>query len=81
METLTDFIFSGSKITLNGDCSHEIKNKNKTQQKKKNPLSPGKTSFEKPKQCIKKPRDITLLTKFPIVKAMGFPAVMNGHES
>ena len=84
METLTDFIFSGSKITLNGDCSHEIKNKNKTKnktkQKKKNPLSPGKTSFEKPKQCIKKPRDITLLTKFPIVKAMGFPAVMNGHE-
>ena len=57
METLTDFIFSSSKITLDGDCSHEIK---KT-------LAPWKKSFEKPKQCIKKPRDITLLTKFPIV--------------
>ena len=60
----------------------KTKTKTKTKQNKtKNPLSPGKTSFEKPKQCIKKPRDITLLTKFPIVKAMGFPAVMNGHES
>ena len=83
METLTDFIFSGSKITLDGDCSHEIKKKKnkQTNKQKKKTLSPGKTSFEKPKQCIKKPRDITLLTKFPIVKAMGFPAVMNGHES
>ena len=59
----------------------KTKTKTKQNKEKKNPLSPGKTSFEKPKQCIKKPRDITLLTKFPIVKAMGFPAVMNGHES
>ena len=40
METLTDFIFSGSKITLNGDCSHEIKNKNKNKNKTKQNKKP-----------------------------------------
>ena len=46
METMTDFIFFGSKITVDGDCSHEIKT-----------LAPWKTSYEKPRQHIKKQKD------------------------
>ena len=68
METVTDFIFLGSKITVDGDCSHEIK---KTLWKK---------SYDKPRQHIKN-RDITLLTKIWIVKPMVFPTVMYGCES
>ena len=45
METVTDFIFLGSKITVDGDCSHEIKR-----------LAPWKKSYDKPRQCIKKHR-------------------------
>ena len=45
METVTDFIFLGSKITADSDCSHEIKT-----------LAPWKKSYDKPKQCIKKQR-------------------------
>ena len=45
METVSDFIFLGSKINTNGDCSHEIKT-----------LAPWKNSYDKPRQCIKKQR-------------------------
>ena len=69
LKTVTDFIFLGSKITVNHDCSHEIE---KT-------LAPWKESYDKPRQCIKN-RDITLLTKIHIVKAMVFSVVMYGCE-
>ena len=64
METVTDFIFLGSKITADGDCSHEIK-------------APWKKSYDQPRQHIKS-REITLQTKVYLVKAMVFPVVMNG---
>ena len=70
METVTDFILSGSKITADGDCSHEIKI-----------LVPWKKSYDKPRLCIKKSRDITLLTKTRIVKSMIFLIVMHRHEN
>ena len=74
METVTDFLFLSSKITADGDCSHEIKRclflvKKK---KKKKPM----TKLD----SILKSRDITLLTKVDIVKTMVFPAVMFGCE-
>ena len=69
METVTDFIFLGSKITADGDCSHEIKT-----------FAPWKKSYDQPRQHIKS-RDIALPTKFYLVKAMVFPAVMYGCES
>ena len=69
METVTDFIFLGSKNTLDSDCSQEIKT-----------LVLWKKSYDKPKQCIKS-RDITLPTKICIVKAMVFPVVMYACES
>ena len=64
METVTDFIFLGSKITADGDCSHEIK-------------APWKKSYDQPRQHIKS-REITLQTKVYLVKAMVVPVVMNG---
>ena len=70
MEAVTDFIFGGSKITADGDCSHEIKRR----------LFLGRkalTSLE----SIFKSRDITLPTKVCLVKAMLFPVVMYGCES
>ena len=69
METMTDFIFLGSKITADGDCSHEIKDSFFLEE-----------SYDKPRQHIKN-RDITFPTKIHIVKAMVFPAVMYGYES
>ena len=69
METVRDFIFLGSKITADGDCSHEIKT-----------LAPWKKSYDQPRQHIKR-RDITLLTKVCLVKAMVFPVVMYGCEN
>ena len=69
VETVSDFIFLGSKIPANGDCSHEIKT-----------LAPWKKSYDKPRQCIKS-RTFTLPTKVHIVKAMVFPVVMYGGES
>ena len=69
VETIRDFIFLGSKITAEGDWSHEIKT-----------LSPWKKSSDKPRQHIKS-RDITLLTKVCLAKAMIFPLVMYGFES
>ena len=70
METVADFIFLGSKITAHGDCSHEIKR----------PLHLGwkvMTNLD----SIFKSRDITLLTKLYLVKAVVFPVVMYGCES
>ena len=70
METVTDFIFESSKITVGEDCSHEIKRG----------LLPGRKAMTK-LDSILKSRDITLLTKFHLVKAMVFPVVMYGCES
>ena len=70
METVTDFIFLSSKITADGDCSHKIKRRLLLGGK-------AKTSLD----SILKSRDITLLTKVCIVKAMVFPVVMYGCES
>ena len=70
METVTDFIFLGSKITADGDHSHEIKRC----------LFPGRKGMTNLDSILKR-RDITLLTKVYIVKAMIFPVVMYGCES
>ena len=70
METVTDFIFWGSKITADGDCSHEIKR----------PLLLGRKAMSN-LDSILKSRDITLPTKVRLVKAMVFPVVMYGCES
>ena len=70
METVTDFIFLGSKIIADSDPSHEIKR----------PLLLGRKAIPK-LDSILKSRDITLLTKVHIVKAMVFPIVMCGCES
>ena len=69
METVSDFIFGGSKITAAGDCSHEIKRC----------LFLGKKAMTN-LDSILKSRDITLLTKVRLVKAMVFPVVMYGCE-
>ena len=70
METVTDFIFLGSKITPDADCSHEIKRC----------LLPG-TKARTNLNSILKSRDITLSTQVHIVKAMVFPVIMYGCES
>ena len=70
METVRDFIFVGSKITADGDCSHEIKRC----------LLLGKKTMAT-LDSILKSRDITLPTKVRLVKAMVFPVVMYGCES
>ena len=70
METVTDFIFLGSKITADGDCSHEIKRC----------LLLGRKVMTNLDNILKS-RDITLLTKVHLVKAMVFPVVMYGCES
>ena len=69
METVTDFIFLGSKITENGDCSHGIMT-----------LSPWNKSYDKPRQHIKK-QSVILLKKVHIVKAMVFLVIMHRCES
>ena len=69
METVRNFIFGGSKITENGDCSHEIKRCLLLGMKVMTNLD-----------SILKSRDITLLTKVCLVKAMVFPAVMYGLD-
>ena len=70
VETVADFIFLGSKITADGDCSHEIKRR----------LLPGRNVMTN-LESILKSRDITLPTKVRLVKAMVFPIVMYGCES
>ena len=70
VETVADFIFLDSRITVDGDCSHEIKRR----------LLLGinvMTNLDR----IFKSRDITLSTKVPLVKAMVFPVIMHGYES
>ena len=69
-ETVSDFILGGSKITADGDCSHEIKRHLLLEIKAMTNLD-----------SIFKTRNITLLTNFHLVKAMVFPVVMYGHES
>ena len=69
-ETVSDFIFGGSKITADGDCSHEIKRRLLLGRKVMTNLD-----------SIFKSRDITLLTKVHLVKAMAFPVVMYGCDS
>ena len=69
-ETVTDFIFGGSKITTDGDCSHEIKRRLLLGRK-------GKTNLD----SLLKRRDITLPTKVHLVKAMVFPVFMYGCET
>ena len=71
METVAAFIFLGSKITADGDCSHEIKRRLLTPWKKVT------TNLD----SIFKSRDITLPTKVHLVKAMVFPVVMYGCEN
>ena len=70
METVTNFIFLDSKITEDGDCSHEIKRR----------LLLGRKAMTNLDSILKR-RDITLLTKVHLVKAMVFPVVRYGCES
>ena len=70
METVRDFILGGSKITVDGDCSHDIKRRLLLGRKVMTNLD-----------SILKSRDITLPTKVHLVKAMAFPVVMYGCES
>ena len=70
VDTVADFIFGGSKITADGDCSHEIKRR----------LLLGRKAMTN-LDSILKTRDIALPTKVHLVKAMVFPVVMNGCES
>ena len=70
VETVSDFIFLGPRITADGDCSHEIKRC----------LLLGRKAVTN-LDSILKSRDITLTTKFHLVKVMVFPVVMNGCES
>ena len=67
---MTDFLFLGSKITMDGDCSHEIRRR----------LPLGRKAVTN-LDSVSKSRDITLLTKVHIVKAMAFPVVMYGCEN
>ena len=70
VEIVTDFIFLGSKITANSDCSHEIKRR----------LLLGRKALTKLDSILKR-RDITLPTKVCLVKAMVFPVIVYGCES
>ena len=70
METVTDFILGGSKITVDGECSHEIKRH----------VLLGRIVMTNLDNILNS-RDITLLTKVPLVKAMVFPVVIYGCES
>ena len=70
METMRDFIFLGSKVTADGDCSHKIKRRLLLRRKAMTNLD-----------GLLKSRDITLLTKVHLVKVMLFPVVMYGCES
>ena len=70
VETVSDFIFLGSKITIDGDCSHEIKR----------PLLLGRKVMTNVDSILKS-RDVTLPTKVCLVNSMVFPVVMYGDES
>ena len=70
VETVTDFLFLGSKITVDGDCSHEVRRQLLIDSKAITNLD-----------CVLKNKDVTLLTKVHIVKSMVFPVVMYECES
>ena len=70
VEIVSDFILGGSKITADGDYSHEMKR----------PLFLGRKAMTKPESILKS-RDITLPTKVLLIKVMVFPVVMYGYES
>ena len=70
MEAVTDFLFLGSKIIADGDCSHEIRRH----------LLFGRKAMTNPASILKG-KDITMLTKVHLVKAMAFPVVMYGYEN
>ena len=70
VKTVTDFIFLGFKITVDGDCSHEMKRH----------LAPWKKSYDKPRQCIKKQR-YYFADKGPYSQSYAFPVVMHRYES
>ena len=70
VETVRDFIFLGSKISADGDCSHKIERC----------LLFGRTAMKNLDRALKS-RDVTLLTKFPLVKGKIFPVIMCGCES
>ena len=70
VETVTDFLFWGSKITVDGDCSHEVKRHFLLGRKAMTNLD-----------CILKSRDITLPTNIHIIKAMVSPVIMYGYET
>ena len=70
VEVVSDFLFLGSKITVDDDCSHEIRRR----------LLLGRKSVTNLDSALKR-RDITLLTKVHIVKLMVFPVIMYGYES
>ena len=70
VETMSDFILGGSRITADGDCSHEIKRR----------LLLGRKAMTNLNRVLKS-RDITLLTKVRLVKTIVFPGVMYGRES
>ena len=70
VETMTDFIFLGSKVTADGDCSHEIKRR----------LILGRKDVTNLDSVLKS-RDITLPTKVPVVRALVYPVIMCGCES
>ena len=70
VETMTDYIFLGSKVTADGDCSHEIKRR----------LILGRKDVTNLDSVLKS-RDITLSTKLPVVRAMVYPVIMYGCES
>ena len=70
METVTDFILGGSKITADGDCSHEVKRH----------LLLGKKNYDQPRQHIKKQRHY-FANKGPSSQGYGFPVVLYGYES
>ena len=70
MQTVTDFILGGSKITVDGDCSHEIKRH----------MILGRKDMTNIDSVLKS-RDVTLPTKVPVVRAMVYPVIMYGCES
>ena len=70
LDAVTDFLFLGSKITVDGDCSHEIRRQ----------LLLGRKAMTNLDSILKR-RDITLLTKVCVIKVMVFPVVMYGCES
>ena len=70
VEVVTDFLFLGSRVTVDGDCNNEIRRRQLLGRKAMTNLD-----------SVLKSRDITLLSKVCIVKAVAFPVVMNGHEN